>query len=205
MIPEYELENNTANFISTHYENIRVLRSTEEKFNQIILLGVKRSKPILVTDSRLCYDAKNAKTITPLTDSKYDFTKANEQYPIPQTKNANDIKITSKAFSPEELEHVLQNFTEDWRRIKMLVPEISSTKRPLLPLRRGHLAQILAAGAIDGIIIDEETKEKFLIKGTTQRVEEVVEETEELKRLIYRDVVTILMLDETGILQKIDK
>jgi len=48
------------------------------------------------------------------------------------------------------------------------------------------------------VVEHPETKERFLIKGTTTRVEEVLEETEEETRVIYRDIVTIKMMDQQG-------
>jgi len=44
---------------------------------------------------------------------------------------------------------------------------------------------------VDGVVEDRETGERYLIKGTTTRVEEVIEETEDEIKTVNKDVVTI--------------
>jgi tRNA1(Val) A37 N6-methylase TrmN6 len=200
IIPEYELSGKTADYIASHYEKINIYKTNDKSFQQIILFGTKKEKPEITDGSQLHYTAKQAKAIT---YNKKKYSSNPSVYKLPRAKELKDIKILSRDINPEYLESILNNFNDDWNKITNLIPESMSTKKPLLPLRRGHLAQILASGLIDGVIEHPETKEKFLIKGTTTRTEEIIEDNEEETTTVTRDVITILMMDQKGNIQQI--
>lgn len=196
VIPDYEVSGKTSGFLESHYETPSVYRAIDRKFKQIIYFG-KKKKNIEIKDGKeLERLTAKAEEISP--ESAYG-----KKYKIPSTKNIEEVRIHTKSIDPEKIKALLDNFQDDWKKLEAMIPESTTAKRPLLPLRKGHLAQILASGLIDGEITHPFTGEKYLIKGTTNRIEEAIEETEDEIKMLTKDVVTILMLDQKGTLQKI--
>ncbi len=126
----------------------------------------------------------------------------NSRYVVPKTKKFEDIKITFRGIDPARLKAKIDLFRADWERLLSHIPEAVNVKRPILPLRKGHIAQVLASGLTDGVIEDPGTGERYLIKGSVNRETEVTED-EEKRREITRDVVSILKMDSKGNIQEI--
>ncbi|MFA5352695.1 MAG: DUF6094 domain-containing protein [Thermodesulfovibrionales bacterium] len=194
LIPEYELKGKTTAFLASYFEDIRVFKTVDKTFQQTILFGVKKAKIERAEEDALGAVCDELQTIKKTSQPLYR---------IPYTKRYEEIKIVSTALTAKYLQQVCYSFTDDTMRIQELVPERHGLRRPILPLRRGHLAQVLASGAIDGVVTHPDTKERFLIKGTTTRNEETIEEfanedDDKIVRTITRDVVTILIMDQKG-------
>jgi len=196
IIPDYEVCGKTSSFLSSFYDIIKVFKAIDQRFSQVIIFGLKKKRPELQEGKDISLLAQGAKEI--VRASRYDA-----KMEVPSTKPSEDIRISIKSIDPEKMGALLDSWQEDWKRLKALIPASSTARRPLLPLRRGHLAQLLASGLIDGVVVHPETKERYLIKGTTNRVEEVVEETEGETRIVSKDMVTILMMNTQGNVQKI--
>ena len=65
-----------------------------------------------------------------------------------------------------------------------LWPAETSRTRPLMPLRRGHLAMLVAAGFLDNLVLEADGQ-RVLVKGRTTKEMVLVEETEETE--VYRE------------------
>jgi 16S rRNA G966 N2-methylase RsmD len=189
IIPEYEVKGETADFLATHYGNIEIYKAIDKTFHQVIIFGTKKDAKNIEKGNYLSGMAQEAEEISQETSISRL---------IPSTKDLSSIRIMSIELDPVLLESICEKHNEDWKALISIIPDSNNIRRPLLPLRRGHLAQLLASGFVDGVVEHPETKERFLIKGTTTRVEEVLEETEEETRVIYRDIVTIKMMDQQG-------
>ena len=59
-----------------------------------------------------------------------------------------------------------------------LWPAGDSRTRPLMPLRRGHMAMLVAAGFLDNLVLEAEGK-RILVKGRTSKEMELVEDSPE--------------------------
>ncbi len=89
-------------------------------------------------------------------------------------------------------------------------PTEAQAIHPLMPLRRGHLALVLATGYLNNEIVqDPESGERFLVKGRTEKDTVRTESTEEDGTVVITDrdvlkiVVTALNLD-TGTLHSME-
>jgi len=70
-----------------------------------------------------------------------------------------------------------------------------------MPLRHGHLAQLLACGMMNGVVFDKEGCNPLLVKGITKKVVDTRREYEDGKeRIIETDriVITINAINENG-------
>jgi hypothetical protein len=77
----------------------------------------------------------------------------------------------------------------------------------IMPLRHGHLAQILACGLMNGVVWDREKRRPLIVKGVTKKiVKHSVEIEPDLERHIERDEIKILIraFDRNGELLTIE-
>ena len=75
-----------------------------------------------------------------------------------------------------------------------LWPAQSQRTRPLMPLRRGHLAMLVAAGFLDNLVLEADGQ-RVLVKGRTTKEMVLVEETEETEVYRERLKTTVVALD----------
>ena len=66
----------------------------------------------------------------------------------------------------------------------MLWPANDHRTRPLMPLRRGHMAMLVAAGALNNLSL-ESNGQRILVKGRASKEMVLAEETEDTE--VYRE------------------
>jgi len=218
LIPGYELSGRTADYLASNYSDVKVYKSTDPTYQQIILFGKK--KPLELTSGQAIAEmAEVAQIIEPFLRNSGFYSssrrsgrdrwsspeKGDERYEIPGADvELDDLDITINTIDPATLKKMLDAYTDDWDRLVNMIPEETVVRQPLMPLRRGHLALTLASGIMDGLIADPDTGELLLIKGSVKKVTESTDtkeatETQPAKEIrLTRDVVTILMMDKTG-------
>ena len=84
-----------------------------------------------------------------------------------------------------------------------LWPAGDSRTRPLMPLRRGHMAMLVAAGFLDNLVLEGEGR-RVLVKGRTSKEMVLVEET--LQKEVHREKLntTVVALDlDDGVISDI--
>jgi hypothetical protein len=86
----------------------------------------------------------------------------------------------------------------DYDKLLTYLPRESKSKRPLMALRKGHLAQLLAAGMMDGVVVHPESQERLLVKGSSLRVEHKTEGEEGETKETSREVVSIRVMESSG-------
>ena len=81
-----------------------------------------------------------------------------------------------------------------------LWPARDNRTRPLMPLRRGHMAMLVAAGFLDNLCLEADDR-RILVKGRTSKEMQLVEDSpeREVHRERLRTTVVALDLDDGGI------
>ena len=75
-----------------------------------------------------------------------------------------------------------------------LWPAQDQRTRPLMPLRRGHMAMLVAAGFLDNLVLEAEGR-RILVKGRTTKELVLAEETENTEVYRERLKTTVVALD----------
>ena len=75
-----------------------------------------------------------------------------------------------------------------------LWPAMDSRTRPLMPLRRGHMAMLVAAGFLDNLVLEADGR-RILVKGRTSKEMELVEDSPEKEVHRERLNTTVVALD----------
>lgn len=200
LIPQKRLDGHLTRILSYRFKKLKVYRFPEEdykEFNQLIILGVLKPKPLKENDaSRYLKDCGMKKAIVPHLPSK---PKAIYSVPVSPNKR---LQFTTKAIDPGELEQEIRDHGLFEQFKEMIVPlKMVEKIRPIMKLRHGHLAQIIACGFINGVVWDRKHQNPLLIKGATKKeVQRSVEVEENLVRYIDRDQIlpVIQAFDQEG-------
>ena len=75
-----------------------------------------------------------------------------------------------------------------------LWPARDNRTRPLMPLRRGHMAMLVAAGFLDNLVLEADGR-RILVKGRTGKEMVMVEDAPEKEVHRERLVTTVVALD----------
>ena len=124
-----------------------------------------------------------------------------DPYPpfTPKTTPSGDILFTTRTVDPvaaaaEARRSGLWTSTEI---TDTLWPARDTRTRPLMPLRRGHMAMLVAAGFLDNLCLEAEGR-RILVKGRTSKEMVMVEDTPEKE--VHREKLktTVVALDLNG-------
>lgn len=194
LIPQRRLDGRIARMLSYRFEEISVFRFPEEEyksFRQVAIFGVLKKKPEKddETASYLKSCGQN-KTVAPFLP---EIRQSPYEVPLSPSKA---FLFRSREIDPEDLAEEIYRYGLFTQLKGVTTPLLLSEKiRPIMPLRHGHLAQILACGLMNGVIWDRERKNPLLIKGVTKKdVEHSVEmKGEGIEKHIEKDRISILI------------
>jgi len=166
IIPQKQLIKKTCRFLASWFHKFLVYRfpgKSYDAFGQLVLFATKKQKPLL---EEMAYARLQA---VPETILKELHVKDNPIYTIP--KNSIDEKsfyIHSLDINIDELLVEVEEYGA-WKQVKRMVsPPMENVKgKVLMPLRRGHLAVLVACGLSDGLI--EKGNKRLLIKGVARK------------------------------------
>jgi Uncharacterised methyltransferase family (DUF6094) len=198
VIPQGRYLKNTLRYLASWFENVRIFRFPEEefwRFKQTVLFAVK--KPRAVLDPNLM-DQMNACLQGNLSELPNQGLPV---YLLPSVPTNDGFIFRPGDVNPEEAMpeikvHGVWQIPEVKENIEP--QESKQAVQPLMPLRQGHLAQLIAAGFINNQVIIKDGK-RLLIKGQTIK-STIRLPTEDEDTTIERDVIrtTIMALDEKG-------
>ncbi len=191
----------SARYLSSHYGRLRCWAFPEperEVFDQVVLLGCRKSEPTpdAPAEAQLLTWAEVGPE--PL---------ARQTYPMyrPPTSPASDILFATRSVDPvaAAVEARRSGLWASREITDALWPVANSRTRPLMPLRRGHLAMLVAAGFLDNLVLESDSQ-RVLVKGRTSKEMVLAEETEDKEVYRERLTTTVVALDlDTGALADI--
>ena len=198
LIPYDRYHPNTLRYLASWYESLRLFRFPEEdfrRFKQTVLFGVKKPRASFDLTQQEQLRAALHGTLPELPQE------ASAVYTVPPALAVRELVFRSNEVSPEEaLPEIELHGVWHVPEVKenLGTRRIERSVRPLMPLRQGHLAQLIAAGFINNQVLEADGK-RLLIKGRTIKESIPVPSGDE-ETTIERDVIktTIMALDEQG-------
>jgi len=182
-----------CSFLTSNYSHIKIFKFPAElykPFKQIVIFARKQTLP---------YDHQLFKTISELKEEEIEeITEVTRPfYELPPSNILKEPRFTSVRFDPEQVAKEVEthgiNIEEEINPATGLTDSI----RPLMPLRKGHMALLLASGFMDGIL--EKDGKKLVIKGFTKTDKTEIEETDDegnrVKKTIQKPKTIIRALD----------
>lgn len=194
LIPQKRLDGPIARMLSYRFEEIGVYRFPEEAYKayrQLVIFGVLKGKP--EKDDSVAEHLKRCGNQA--IDIPHLPIDPPRIYEIPLSPVRSDFVFRTSEIDPNELDEEIQKQGLFEQLCTMTMPLRMCEKiRPIMPLRIGHLAQIVACGFINGTVWDKDKKNPLLIKGITKKdVRHSVEIDGEREKHIETDVIKIII------------
>ena len=183
----------SARFLAAHYRRLACWafpRPERAAFDQVVLTGCRRARaqPDPAAEQQIHRWAEaELRALTPAPTPLYT---------VPATP-AGDLLFSTRTVDPLAAAAEARR-TGLWAHATVtdaLWPPETPRPRPLLPLRRGHLAMLVAAGFLDNLCL-EANGQRLLVKGRTAKELVLVERTraQEVRRERLRTTVVALDL-----------
>jgi len=188
LIPQRRLDGHIARILSYRFEQIGVFRFPEEEyraFKQLVIFGKLKKTPDK-DDRKAKYlkDCGQMKAIVPYLPGKPPHI-----YEVPASPSRVNFIFRSKEIDTNELADEIRQHGLFEQFKEMTTPLRMAEKiRPIMPLRHGHLAQILACGLMNGIVWDKDKRNPLLVKGVTKK--EVTQTIEKHKGGVEKHIET---------------
>jgi len=200
LIPQGRLDKTIAKILAFRFTDVKVYRFPEDEyrpFKQIVLFGVLKKRAEHDKDlARYLTQIGHLKSFVPFLD------RADCKYAVPFSPPSRNLLFRTTTIDPAELEIEIGKYGLN-NKISRLVKPLTLSERikPIMPLRQGHLAQLLACGMMNGVVFDRDGRNPLVVKGITRKEVETRTEYEDGKeKIIETDkiVITINAINENG-------
>ena len=182
----------SARYLSTHYGRMRCWAFPDperEVFDQVVLLGYRKPDPTPDATAEETVLGWSAGDLDRLGGIRYPF------FTAPSTPGG-DVLFATRTVDPVAAvaEARRSGLWANTEITDTLWPAGDSRTRPLMPLRRGHMAMLVAAGFLDNLVLEGDGR-RILVKGRTSKEMVLVEET--LQKEVHREKLrtTVVALD----------
>ena len=185
----------SARYLSTHYGRMRCWAfpvPEREVFDQIVLMGYRKADPVPDAAAEGMVMEWALGEPEPLRSYPYpEYT--------PATTQSGDILFATRTVDPvaAAAEARRSGLWASTEITDSLWPAKDNRTRPLMPLRRGHMAMLVAAGFLDNLVLEGDGR-RILVKGRTSKEMVQVEDSpeKEVHREKLRTTVVALDLDD---------
>lgn len=197
-----------ASHLAGYYEHLTAYRYPGTEFNQVIVLAVKRQKFKVPS-------AEEARQVQAWADAEPPMLEAVTE-PMYELLPASDkgasgqpIRFTRMDWQPEEVVDATQKrgvmASKEWLDLINPSRALGEFKQPVMPLKKGHIAMLMASGMMGTLRLNDEDGQPMLVKGrvvkVTEKVEEKVGKDGKTTAEVFRDrfVSTVAILRQSGI------
>ena len=195
----------SARYLASHYAGFAAYRFPDPEyaaFRQMVLFAARNAHPALDLPAQARLEAWSQENLAPLPDQP-----TRPPIDVPALP-AGEVLFASLFFDP------VQAAAEARRRGVWMQPQLTEQLwptderpvRPLMPLRKGHLALLIAAGMLNNVVLDQGGRQ-VLVKGRTYKELVPVDSADhdtEIQREVIRTSVVVLDL-ATGCFQVVEQ
>lgn len=192
IVPKHRLRS-SARYLATHYRQPECFRFPDpyyDDFDQVIVTAIRCTPPSYRSDDEWAYQAwGEALDIPPLTRLR------NNAWRCPLVEKG-DILFMRRRVDPAEAarEAASKGLWANRRLRDTLAPPDIPASRPLMELKQGHIALLMASGFLDNIVIGPPER-PMLVKGQMFKESYVTAETEETVTYNEKLVTRVTVLD----------
>ena len=186
----------SARYLSTHYGRMRCWAFPDPErqvFDQVVLMGYRKADPVPDANAESMVLEWAVGEPEPLRSQRHSYSYAEFS---PATTPSGDILFTTRTVDPvaAAVEARRSGLWANTDITDTLWPAGDSRTRPLMPLRRGHMAMLVAAGFLDNLVLEGDGR-RILVKGRTSKEMVLVEDAPEKE--VHRDklTTTVVALD----------
>ncbi len=180
-------------YLASHYARLRVWAFPEperEAFGQVVVTGTRKAE--------VQYDQYAAVRLREAIEGDLEEL-VQHRYPVYNAPATADGEVL---FATRTVDHPVAATGEARRSGLWVAPVVrdalwpaeDARTRPLMPLRRGHLAMLVAAGFLDNLQLEADGR-RILVKGRTQKEMVLIETTPQKETYRERLRTTVVALD----------
>ena len=192
----------SARYLASHYSRLSCWAFPEperEAYDQVVVLGERKHDafPDTYAEGQIARWADGE--LESLDEVRYS------EFNL-RAETAGDVLFTTRTIDPvtAAAEARRSGLWQSPQVTDALWPQEDVRTRPLMPLRRGHLAMLVAAGFLDNLEL-ESGDSRILVKGRTAKEMILVDETPDKEVYRERMRTTVVALDlQTGEISDID-
>ena len=201
IIPRRQLDK-SAKYIALHFRTVQCYAFPEpevDAYDQVVLFATRKRfpSPNKFTEERLnnwAHRVDDMQTLQHRDYASYAPTLHTDERPYFTTRTIDPNVAAAEAKR--------SGLWQNKEIMETLWPHKDSRTRPLMPLRRGHLAMLVAAGFLDNLVLQTDD-ERILVKGRTAKTIITIEEkTKIIEREQLKTTVVALNLD-SGTIEEI--
>ncbi len=192
LVPQYRVDARMAGFLATAYESLQAFRFPDPEyaaFRQAVIFGIAKGEPSRdeAAALTLLQHCRGSLPILP------EVPTEEERYQLPLPTDAK-FYFRGTEINPQEAfeEACTAGAWKSTEWEEWLTPrrELASF-RPVMPLKKGHLAMLIAAGLMQNLRLEStDGNESLLVKGRTYKVQEPVESDDEDQDIVRDRFVT---------------
>ncbi|HMS73567.1 MAG TPA: DUF6094 domain-containing protein [Baekduia sp.] len=198
IVPQVRLAQ-SARYLASRYEGLRCYRFQDpeyDAFRQCVVFGKRRATQVVAADVQAQVEAWATSSLPELPSP----SSLSPVYELPALPGGT-VVFASQFFEPKTAaaEACQRGLWSNTTLVERFWPAEERPVRPLMPLRHGHLAVLIAAGFLDNVLIEDGSR-CVLVKGRITKVSRPVESADpdvEVERELLRTSVVMLDL-ETG-------
>jgi len=169
LIPQHRLTSTIAKTLAYRFDHVQAFRFPDPSYHmyrQIVILGVKKRDPY--RDATL---AEHLETIgRELVQPPPLPEEVHTTYLIPDAPSTQTLLFQSTMIDPHELLEEVERHGAIPLLLARTTPTTHTQLRPMMPLRKGHLALVLASGHLNNELVqDPATGERLLVKGNVTK------------------------------------
>lgn len=203
IVPLYILAGELGELVGRYFERVEVFMAPEQQFKQVVIFGVRTraaDNTVRAAETRNRLRAIAEGALPPeLPDCPWD-----EPYVVPGSTG--EVKFIYTQPDAAQLAEEVKRFPCLWQQFDLMFGSVVTThRRPLRQLSDWHLALVLAAGQISGMVRAQDGR-IYVVKGDTHKEKAVKVTTEinqetgsvsEVRTALDRFVPVIRALDFT--------
>ena len=186
----------SARYLSTHYGRMRCWAfpvPEREVFDQVVLMGYRKKDPVPDPAAESMVIEWSLGEPEPLRSRQDSYSYG--EY-TPATTPSGDVLFATRTVDPVAAASEARR-SGLWASTEItdtLWPAKDNRTRPLMPLRKGHMAMLVAAGFLDNLVLESEGR-RILVKGRTSKEMVMVEDSPQKE--IHREklTTTVVALD----------
>ncbi len=194
LVPQRRLNERVARVLAANFEKVRVYRFPDpeyDRFRQIAVIGTKRAAPVAVSADGLpdCLQDVPSRELKPLParpKAAYDVP------PSPAIRVFKSTEIDTEALAQELAASKLGRSEVGSREV--------GRDRPPVPLHAGHVALLLAAGELDGVV--GKGKDRHVVRGYVKKTVDTTQDEDDRGNQTIRETerfeVQIKTLSKSG-------
>jgi len=175
-------------YLASWFADVAVRKFPEkeyEAFKQIVVFGKKKGAGVVDGDTERMLEESRSGNVPELSDAALLYTVPSASLPDRY------FHFRNLEVSPEEMVQEVEEDGFDKEIFELVAKRNGNMRiRPAAPLRKGHLAILVASGMTDGLI--EKNGKRLLIKGTVKKEKrKSVESDETTETITETDVLKI--------------